>query len=211
MPSIYIGKTGIIHEVLRSKIPHLKNLAEPSDPLERRFLFTGPPGLAKTDLARQFALELAGAGGRSDLNLDFYMGTAVNVEVIRDWVRNACYRPLWGDLTIRFIDEIDTTPPAAVTELRGYLDTLPRSVIFLATTNKLVKDLAEPLQTRFKIWKFEPVQAPVLAAFLQTRFPQLAADTLHSIAAKAMGNVRAALIDADSEADVARYRQLAAA
>lgn len=204
-PSHFIGKTGLIGQVLQTKLPLIKR-GEMPDPLERRLLFTGPPGVGKTELARMLALDLAG----DPINVEFRMGSQVNVEVVRDWLRNAPYRPLIGDMTVRLIDELDTVPTQAVTELRQYLDALPRSVAFLATTNKTVKELVEPLQTRFAVWKFDAVQTSVVADFLARRFPDLPPATLTEIARKTNGNVRAALLDASSERDVARFRQLAA-
>ena len=78
-------------------------------------------------------------------------------------------------------------------ELSGYLDELPPSVVFIATTNKSVKELQKPLQTRFQVWKFDPVQASLIAELLIQRFPMLPQEVLLSIASKASGNVRAAL------------------
>jgi DNA polymerase III delta prime subunit len=204
-PSEFIGKTGLIGQVLQAKIPLIKR-GEITDPLERRWVFTGPPGVGKTELGKMLALELAG----HPMNLDFRMGTQVGVEVVRDWLRNAPYRPLFGDMTVRFVDELDTVPTLAVTELREYLDALPASVMFIATTNKAVKELVEPLQTRFAVWKFDGVQTSVVADFLTQRFPEIPPATLAEIARKTNGNVRAALIDATSERDVYRFRQLAA-
>jgi len=165
-PSTFIGKTGLIGQVLHTKVPLIKR-GELADPLERRLLFTGPPGVGKTELAKLLALELAG----EPINVEFRMGSQVNVEVVRDWLRNAPYRPLLGDMTVRLIDELDTVPTLAVTELRQYLDALPRSVAVVATTNKTVKELVEPLQTRFAVWKFDGVQTSVVAEFLTRRFP----------------------------------------
>jgi hypothetical protein len=82
--------------------------------------------------------------------------------------------------------------------------------MFIATTNKAVKELVEPLQTRFAVWKFDGVQTSVVADFLMQRFPEIPPATLADIARKTNGNVRAALIDATSERDVYRFRQLAA-
>jgi DNA polymerase III delta prime subunit len=157
-------------------------------------------------LAKALAGEIAG----HPINVDFRMGSQVNVEVVRDWLRNAPYRPLIGDMTVRLIDELDTVPTQAVTELREYLDALPPSVVFIATTNKSVRDLVEPLQTRFAVWKFDPVQTSVVADFLVQRFPEIPPTTLADIARKTSGNVRAALTDAAMERDVHRFRQLTA-
>jgi DNA polymerase III delta prime subunit len=204
-PSEFIGKTGLIGQVLQAKIPLIKR-GEITDPLERRWVFTGPPGVGKTELGKMLALQIAG----HPMNVDFRMGTQVGVEVVRDWLRSAPYRPLFGDMTVRFVDELDTVPTLAVTELREYLDALPRSVMFIATTNKAVKELVEPLQTRFAVWKFDGVQTSVVADFLAQRFPEIPPATLADIARKTNGNVRAALIDATGERDVYRFRQLAA-
>jgi DNA polymerase III delta prime subunit len=205
-PCEFIGKTGLIGQVLQSKIPRLKG-GSVMDPIERRWLFTGPAGVGKTELGMLLAAEIAG----HQLNVDKRMGSQISVEVIRDWLRNAPYRPLIGDMNVRFADEIDTVPSAAVVELRGYLDELPPSVVFIATTNKSVKELQEPLQTRFQVWKFEPVQASAIGDMLIQRFPMLPPDVLRSIASKVSGNVRAALTDAASELDVLNFRnQLAA-
>jgi DNA polymerase III delta prime subunit len=207
----FIGKTQLIALVLQAKIPRLKptlHSTSPSpghsNPIDRRWLFTGPAGVGKSALAKSLGLELAG----HPLNLDTRMGTALSVDLIRDWVRNAPYRPLIGDMTIRLVDELDTVPPTALCELRGYLDELPASVVFIATTNRPVKDLAEPLQSRFQVWKFDPVQTSVIVDYLVQQFPQLAPDRLADIATKAAGNVRAAIADATSEMDVLSFRQL---
>jgi MoxR-like ATPase len=110
-------------------------------------------------------------------------------------------------MIVRFADEVETIPPAAVVELRGYLDDLPSSVVVIATTNKTVKELQEPLQTRFQVWKFDPVQASLIADLLIQKFPMLPPDVLRGIAGKVSGNVRAALTDAASELDVLNFRQ----
>ena len=200
--SPYIGRTGIVDAVIRSKIPLIKS-GQLSDPLERRFLFTGPPGVAKTDLARSLALEIAG----HPLNVEFRMGTQINVDLVRDWLRAAPYRPLFGDFFVKIMDEVNTVPPAAITEVRQYFDELPHHVVVIATTNLAVAELSAPLQTRFMVYKFQGVLTSQVAAFLQTRFPEVPAAVLAEIATQTAGNVRAALTDAASHRDVLRFQQ----
>jgi len=200
-PSQFIGKSGLIGQVLQSKISRLRTGAK-TDPIERRWLFTGPPGVGKSELATLLAMEIAG----HSLNVDKRMGSQISVEVVRDWGRNAAYRPLIGDMTVRFADEVETIPPAAVVELRGYLDDLPATVVFIATTNKAVKELQEPLQTRFQVWKFDPVPTSLICDYLIQKFPMVAPEVLRGIAGKVSGNVRAALTDAASERDVLNFR-----
>ena len=203
--SPYIGRTGIIDAVLRSKIPLITS-GQLTDPIERRLLFTGPPGVAKTDLARALALVIA----EHPLNVEFRMGTQINVEVVREWLRSAAYRPLYGRFQVKIMDELDTVPTTAITELRQYLDALPPGMVLFATTNKPVQQLAEPLQTRFMVYKFHGVQTGQVAEFLQTRFPEIPAAVLTDIATQTGGNVRAALTDAAAHRDVLRFQQLAA-
>ena len=206
MPYIspYIGRTGLVDAVIRSKIPMLQS--GQLEPLERRLLFSGPPGLAKTELADQLAHAIAG----HPLNVEFRMGTQVNVELVRDWLRSAPYRPIFGGLFVKVIDEVDTIPPTAITEIRQYLDFLPRWVVIFATTNKLPNDLAPTLQTRFKVYKFQGVPTSQVAEYLTRRFPEVPPAVLADIATQTAGNVRAAITDASAHLDVIRFKQLAA-
>src|SRR5947199_2994453 len=95
----FIGKTGLIGHVLQSKISRIKS-SSVLDPIERRWLFTGPAGVGKTELGMLLAREIAG----HPLNVDKKIGSQISVEVVRDWVRNAPYHPLIGDMTVRFAD-----------------------------------------------------------------------------------------------------------
>lgn len=197
----FIGRTGLVANVLKAQIPRLQQSV--LGPIERRLLFTGPPGIGKSDLARQFGVAVAG----HSLNVDFRIGTSVSVDLVRDWSRSSPFRPLFGHRYVRGIDELDTVPAASLIELRDYLDNLPPTTLFIATTNKPIKQLAEPLQSRFKLWYFEPVPADAIRDLLIRRYPDLPPATLGDIADRAEGNVRAALTDAEGEMDVFRYTQ----
>ncbi|HVM51277.1 MAG TPA: AAA family ATPase [Candidatus Acidoferrum sp.] len=201
--SPYIGRTGIVDAIIRTQV--IPRLPDPAlDPLERKLLFSGPPGLAKTELAMQLALAITG----HPLNVEFKMGTQISVEVVRDWLRSAPYRPLWGQFTVKVIDEVNTIPPTAVTELRQFLDFLQPWTVVIATTNLEPCKLAEPLQTRFTIYKFDRVPARLVAAHLIEKFPEVPPDQLAQIANKTAGDVRAAKADAAQQRNVLRFVEL---
>ena len=203
--SEFIGKTGLIGQVVQAKIPLIKR-GEITNPIERRILFTGPPGVGKSALAKVLGLEIAG----HPLNVDTRIGSTVSVEVVRDWQASAPYRPIFGDMFVKLVNEVEGITNGALTEIRGYLDELPNGVVFLATTNKSIKELQEQLQSRFQVWKFEPVQTSAIAELLTRHYPQLPPAIHQELARKCAGNVRAALEDAAGEMDVLRFRQLAA-
>ena len=198
--SPYAGKTGTIDGVIRAKFPDLRSGR--LKPIFRCFLFTGPAGCGKTDLAVRLANDLAG----NPLNITFRIGTAVTVDEVRDWRRNAPYRSIFGGLTVRIMDEVDTVPKAGVTELREHMFFLPPWEVIFATTNLPVSQLHEPLQSRFKVEQFERVNTNQVAEWLVRQFPDVPADDLCEIARKSAGNVRAAEADADSMRDAIRYR-----
>jgi replication-associated recombination protein RarA len=199
--SPYIGKTGIVDAVIRAKFPLLQSGT--LEPLFRSFLFTGPPGVAKTMLAADLANALAG----HRLNVDFRMGSEVNVELVRDWCRSAPHRSMFGGLTVRIIDEVNTVTSTAITELRKHLLYLPPWEVIFATTNLPPNQLQEPLQTRFKVYHFDRVPASQVTGYLVQQFPDVPPNLLAEIARKTAGDVRAAKADADSQLDVIRYQQ----
>ena len=96
----------------------------------------------------------------------------------------------------------------ALNALRQYLDDLPPWTVFIGTTNKKVHELAEPLQTRFQVWKFELVPVDQVEQHLIEKF-NLDAEKAKVIARNTHGCVRAAEEDAQMEADVQAMQQLA--
>lgn len=193
----YIGKTGRIASVLFKQTQKLKTI---QDPCERRLLFTGPPGVAKTTLAIELASKLTGDSidrimARVAVNVEWTNGQSVTVDLVRKWQETGIYRPMFSDVRVQLIDEIDAISPAALNEIRTYLDRLPKATVFIATTNVEIEKLQQQLQSRFKVYYFEKVDVETINFWLMTEF-KLPATIAKKTALKCGGDVRAAKMDA---------------
>jgi DNA polymerase III delta prime subunit len=196
-PPQYVGKTALIAANLWRQVTKLQTTL---DPCERRYLFTGKPGLGKTDLAEHFAAELTGDSfdhvhARMSINVEIVNGQSCSIEVVRRWQELGQYRPMFGDCRCIIVDEIDGMSPQALNEIRSFLDRLPPAMVFLATTNKETSELQEQLQSRFKVCAFERIPDATLLHWLINTY-HLPTDYAQTVVAGVNGNARAARIDA---------------
>lgn len=197
-----IGTSGVIQNVLTHKFTRLRArviAGEKVSVLERRQLLTGPPGVGKSELATEISLLISGHA----MAVEKKNGTNVSVDVVREWTRQSSYRPMpgMGDLTVKFVDEVEGVKTDALNDLRTYLDDLPNHTVFICTTNKQVAHLPEQLQSRFQVWTFAPIEYDLIVELLMQKheLPLLVA---RDIARRVKGNVRAAEEDAVSHLDV---------
>ena len=210
--SVFIGKTAVIETALRYKVRKLLvrlQAREKIPVLERRWIFTGPPGTGKTEmgwLVSRLLLDSASprdaSGEFNHVELEHLNGSNISIDRLRDWQDHAAYMPMMGCVSVKFADEIDGIKSDALTNIRTYLDTMPSHRVFIATTNRTVDTLQEQLQSRFQVFEFEPVPASDITAHLIKTF-KLDPHTAASITAGARGNVRAAITDAMNHLDVA--------
>lgn len=185
-PEDYAGKTAYWASILFAAAVEVRINPEPVT-----WLLWGAPGVGKSTLAEQLALAIAG----HSMAVEHRIGSAVSVEVVRDWQRNACYRPLLGEFTVKVIDEVDGIPLTALTEIRFYLDHMPVHTAIIATTNKAPGELQPQLQGRFEQYEFPAITNEQMSDLLVRRcdIPRHAAS---AIVTGCKGDIRAALKDA---------------
>lgn len=190
-PEDFVGKTSRIAALLFKKAEALKQ-----NDACAKWLFSGPPGVGKSRLAEVLALDVA----HHKSAVEQLNGQSLSVDLVREWERGLCYKPICGQRWVRVIDEIDAASPAAHNELRTYLDRLKTGTVIIATTNKSLRDLPQQLQTRFFPYVFEPVTPEMFADWMATQFGFDRAVAL-DIGERNMGCVRSALIDCEAWQD----------
>jgi MoxR-like ATPase len=161
-----------------------------------KLLLYGPPGVGKTSVVELVALQLAG----TPLAIEDYNGREVTVDVVRQWMTQLPYGSLFGDWSVKVVNELDRCSREAQDLLLTYLDRLPPGRAFLGTSNLQLDLLTERFQTRFQAIKLLPPTTEELAAFLAARWSVPAA-TATQIAVGSGGCVRAALADLESWLD----------
>jgi MoxR-like ATPase len=187
-----IGQAGLVARAQCRKATRLTADAAAT----MKLLLYGPPGVGKTSVVELVALQLAG----TPLAIEDYNGREVTVDVVRQWMTQLPYGSLFGDWSVKVVNELDRCSREAQDLLLTYLDRLPPGRAFLGTSNLQLDLLTERFQTRFQAIKLLPPTTEELSAFLAARWPVPAA-TANQIAVGSGGCVRAALADLESWLD----------
>lgn len=187
-----IGQAGLVARAQCRKAERLT--AEAATTM--KLLLYGPPGVGKTSVVELVALQLAG----TPLAIEDYNGREVTVDVVRQWMTQLPYGSLFGDWSVKVVNELDRCSREAQDLLLTYLDRLPPGRAFLGTSNLQLDLLTERFQTRFQAIKLLPPTTEELAAFLVARWSVPTA-TATQIAVGSGGCVRAALADLESWLD----------
>jgi len=180
-----IGPAGMLAELFARTL---------EDETRIKLLFSGPPGIGKSDLAQRIAATLTG----DRFGIETVNGRSMSIHVVREWSRDVATSCLFGTgWKIKVVDEIDTAPADAQDELLTFLDNLPANRGFIATSNLDLGKLSQRFVTRLKRHEVQAPEPEDIARFLVEihGVPPLVAQ---QIAFLCGGCVRAALLDADA-------------
>src|SRR5436190_4011863 len=157
-----------------------------------RILLNGPPGIAKSALARYFQKML---GVHPKWSTYKFSGADVNVESLRDLADKFHLRDLFGDWRLIWIEEADRIPTAAQVRFLMLLDEMPPGTAVIATSNCKLDDFENRFQTRFLVP--EPYIKPPTGDEIEVFLAKLVGPhpQLKNVAQFCCGNVRAALND----------------
>jgi len=191
-PDELIGQSQTIARKLLAKANKTKNNGR--HPM--KVLLYGAPGIGKTSIAQMLAAELSG----SSWNVEETNGKLVTIETVKSWMRELAYSSLFGDWTVKIVNELDRSSRDAQDLLLEYMDKLPPGRAFIGTSNLDLGQLTERFQTRFQSIKLPAPDSDEIRGFLIDRWkvPEPAASM---IAVGSGGNVRAALADLETHFD----------
>lgn len=182
----FIGSARREGEILMAKIKRERGGGGPF-----RFMLQGSPGTGKTRLAQVLARELAG----HELGVEEVNGKEVGIELVRDWMRSAPYRSLFGDFQVKLVNEVDLCTPDATNLLLTYCDQLPQYRAIIATCNPPIEMFAERFQSRFQYRKIRNCETAEVREWLESKW-SIPSDVAGRMAVQSAGNVRLALNDA---------------
>ncbi len=191
-PADIVGPAGPVARKLLAKVAKVKNNGR--GPI--KLLLYGPPGVGKTTIAEILADELSG----SQWATEEANGKLVTIETVKGWMRELAYGSLFGDWSVKIVNELDRCSRDAQDLLLTYLDKLPPGRAFIGTSNLDLGQLTERFQTRFQAIKLESPASEEIRGFLMNRW-EVPEQVASMIAVGCGGNVRAALLDLETHFD----------
>jgi replication-associated recombination protein RarA len=163
-----------------------------------KILFYGDAGVGKSALVEYLLRQL----DTSQWSVTRLSGTEVRLEDVQAFNARLCYRDLFSTYKVLWIDEMDRASHTARAAMLTMLDTLPDHVAILVTSNKAVDEMEKRFFTRFQAFEIKSPTSDQIRDLLK-RWKNLRADAINRIAELCCGNVRHALLEAQTELDQA--------
>jgi DNA polymerase III delta prime subunit len=192
-PADFIGPAAGVATLLSKAVVHARSGG--NDPL--KFLFNGPPGVGKSELVRYLQCLL----GCDKWSTTKFNGTQIKLEVVEEIAASLHYKSLFNDYRLVWIDEADQIPRVAQCRFLTLLDELPAGAVIACTSNCKLKEFEDRFQSRFQVFEVERPSQDDIAKLLGNFLTD--AGTIQQIATFACGNVRQALLDAQSALQMA--------
>ena len=159
-----------------------------------KILLLGKPGIGKTELAEYVMRRLKADRWHTTL----LNGTQVGIEQIEEIARSLHYKELFASYRVIRFEEVDKLSRVAQVRALTMFDELPRYTAVLCTSNCKLEDLEERFQSRFICFVVKSPTADAIETLILRLAPQLPVPTARQIATFACGNVRLALLEADT-------------
>jgi replication-associated recombination protein RarA len=158
----------------------------------------GEPGIGKSACLDLFCREI----GADKWSVTKFNGTQLKIDAIEDYARGLHFKDIFGGYRVLRIEEVDRCNQIVQARMLTLLDDLPSHTAVICTSNLKLSEMEPRFQSRFQVFELKGPSADEIERLLRDRF-SVAMLTARRIATFACGNVRQALMDAQSECDQA--------
>ena len=162
------------------------------------YLFHGPAGIGKRELARRFAAELLGdharveRGSHPDLYLLEPLGEQIRIDDVRELRRDLHMRPFEADRRVYLVFGADSLNEDAADALLKDLEEPPPYAVVVLVAERL-GPLPETIRSRCQLVPFRRLSEPAVREAIRAHSPELAEEEVTTLARVAGGRLGRAL------------------
>ncbi len=162
------------------------------------YLFHGPAGVGKRELARRFAAELLGdhsrveRGSHPDLYLLEPLGEQIRIDDVRELRRDLHMRPFEGERRVYLVFGADSLNEDAADALLKDLEEPPPYAVVVLVAER-VGPLPETIRSRCQLVPFRRLSEPAVRQAIREHAPDLGEEELTTLARVAGGRLGRAL------------------